>query len=137
MTAMLAATLIVVSTTDIGGLPALPAICIGFLAPNADLLWHALRRGGRAPVRIYGRTDTSFYDLDADVIERGPAAVVVLTRDRPPVMATIEPVRDGESFTAVPADARRGAPVPAEDRRRRRRRGARPRPPERHRDRAA
>jgi hypothetical protein len=105
MTAMLSATLIVVSTTDIGGLPALPAICIGFLAPNADLLWHALRRGGRAPVRIYGRTDSSFYDLDADVIERGSGAVVVLTRDRPPVMATIEPVRDGESFTAVPADA--------------------------------
>ena len=105
MTAMLSATLIVVSTTDVDGLPALPAICIGFLAPNADLLWHALRRGGRAPVRIYGRTDSSFYDLDADVIERGPEAVVVLTRDRPPVMATIEPVRDGESFTAVPADA--------------------------------
>jgi hypothetical protein len=105
MTAMLAATLIIVSTTDIDGLPALPAICIGFLLPNADLLWQALRRGGRAPVRIYGRTDTSFYDLDADVIERGPEAVVVLTRDRPPVMATIEPAREGESFTAVSAEA--------------------------------
>ena len=105
MTAMLSATLIIVSTTDVGGLPALPAICIGFLLPNADLLWHALRRRGRAPVRIYGRTDASFYDLDADVIERGRASVVVLTRDQPPVMATIEPVRDGESFPAEPPGA--------------------------------
>jgi hypothetical protein len=104
MTSMLSLTLIVVSTTDIDGLPALPAVCIGFLLPNADRVWHALRRRGRAPVRIYGRTDTSFYDLDADVIERGPAAVVVLTRDRPPVMATIEPVRDGDSFPAVPTE---------------------------------
>ena len=56
-------------------------------------------------MRIYGRTDTSFYDLDADVIERGQEAVVVLTRDRPPVMATIEPARDGDSFAAVTADA--------------------------------
>ena len=53
-------------------------------------------------MRIYGRTDARFYDLDADVIERGPAAVVVLTRDKPPVMATIEPVREGDSFAAVP-----------------------------------
>ena len=105
MTALLGATLILVSTTDVGGLPALPAVCLGFLLPNADLILHALRRRGQAPVRIYGRTDTSFYDLEADVIERGRDAVVVLTRDRPPVMATIEPVRVGDSFQAVPLEA--------------------------------
>jgi hypothetical protein len=104
MTALIGCTLILAVTTDVGGLPALPAVAFGFLLANADLLWHALRRRGRAPVRIYGRTDASFYDLDADVIERGQAAVVVLTRDRPPVMATIEPVRAGDSFPTRSAD---------------------------------
>ena len=105
MTALIGCTLVLAATTDVGGLPALPAVAFGFLLANADLIWHALRRRGRAPVRIYGRTDARFYDLDADVIERGQAAVVVLTRDRPPVMATIEPAREGDSFPAVPADA--------------------------------
>ena len=104
MAGLLGVTLILVSTTDVGGLPALPAVCLGFLLPNADLIWHALRRRGQAPVRIYGRTDTSFYDLEADVIERGHSAIVVLTRDRPPVMATIEPVREGDSFPALPPE---------------------------------
>ena len=71
MTALIGVTLILAVTTDVGGLPALPAVAFGFLLANADLIWHALRRRGRAPVRIYGRTDTDFYDLDADVIERG------------------------------------------------------------------
>ena len=45
MCACLAATLILVWSWDsIAGLPALPAICLGFLVPNADLLWHDLRR---------------------------------------------------------------------------------------------
>jgi len=105
MTALIGCTLALAVATDVGGLPALPAIAIGFLLANADLIWHALRRGGRAPVRIYGRTDASFYDLEADVIERGQAAVVVLTRDRPPVMATIEPVREGDSFAAMTAES--------------------------------
>ena len=48
MTALLGATLILATTTDISGLPALPAICIGFLLPNADLLWRELRRPQRA-----------------------------------------------------------------------------------------
>jgi hypothetical protein len=104
MTALIGVTLILAVTTDVGGLPALPAVAFGFLLANADLIWHALRRRGRAPVRIYGRTDTNFYDLDADVIERGRAAVVVLTRDRPPVMGTIEPVRAGDSFPARTVD---------------------------------
>jgi hypothetical protein len=104
MTALIGCTLTLAVATDVGGLPALPAIAFGFLLANADLIWHALRRRGHAPVRIYGRTDTSFYDLEADVIERGHGAVVVLTRDRPPVMATIEPVRNGDSFPAEPAE---------------------------------
>jgi len=102
MTALLGATLIVTATTDVSGLPALPAICIGFLLPNADILWTALRRRGRAPARIYGRTDAQFYDLDADVIERTPSRVVLLTRDRPPVTASVEPVNPGDAFTVEP-----------------------------------
>ena len=43
MTALLGATLILTATTDVAGLPALPAICFGFLLPNADLLWRELR----------------------------------------------------------------------------------------------
>ena len=44
MTALLGATLVLTATTDVSGLPALPAICIGFLLPNADLLWRQLKR---------------------------------------------------------------------------------------------
>ena len=43
MTACLSLTLILTIATDVNGLPALPAICIGFLLPNADLLWRELR----------------------------------------------------------------------------------------------
>ena len=43
MTALLGATLILTATTDVDGLPALPAICVGFLLPNADLLWRQFR----------------------------------------------------------------------------------------------
>jgi hypothetical protein len=31
---------------DLNGLPALPAVALGFLVPNADLLWKSLRRDG-------------------------------------------------------------------------------------------
>jgi hypothetical protein len=44
MVALLGLTLVLTATTDVAGLPALPAICIGFLLPNADLLWRAIRR---------------------------------------------------------------------------------------------
>lgn len=44
MTALLGTTLLLAATTDVSGLPALPAICVGFLLPNADLLWRELRR---------------------------------------------------------------------------------------------
>ena len=43
MTALLGLTLVLTAYTDVAGLPALPAICLGFLLPNADLLWRALR----------------------------------------------------------------------------------------------
>ena len=44
MVAMLAVTLILTSVLDINGLPALPAISLGFLLPNADLLWRTWRK---------------------------------------------------------------------------------------------
>jgi hypothetical protein len=43
MTGLLALTLIGTVVFDVRGLPALPAVCIGFLVPNADLLWRVLR----------------------------------------------------------------------------------------------
>jgi hypothetical protein len=49
MTALLGATLVLVSTwDDITGLPALPAVCLGFLLPNADLLWSNVRQTWRS-----------------------------------------------------------------------------------------
>ena len=45
MTALLAATLVLVwAWDDVAGLPALPAVCLGFLVPNADLIWRNARR---------------------------------------------------------------------------------------------
>jgi hypothetical protein len=44
-----------------GGLPALPAISVGFLLPNLDLIWRRVRselRTGRQPVRIGRRPET-------------------------------------------------------------------------------
>jgi hypothetical protein len=102
-TALLGATLIASSLAD-EGLPALPAICLGYLLPNADLLWTALRRHGRAPGRIYGRGPEDFYDLHADVIERAPARIVLLTRERPPRTAVVEAGRlelDGDQVGDV------------------------------------
>lgn len=46
---------------DLSGLPALPAVAIGFLLPNADLLWARLRGqpglGDRAEVAVDGTAD--------------------------------------------------------------------------------
>ena len=36
---------------DLGGLPGLPAIALGFLVPNVDLLWRALRARASARAR--------------------------------------------------------------------------------------
>ena len=53
MTALLAVTLALVwSWDDVAGLPALPAVCLGFLLPNADLLWRDARTAWR------GRADS-------------------------------------------------------------------------------
>ena len=43
MTSLLSATLLLVYLWDTSGLPALPAVCFGFLLPNLDLLWHNAR----------------------------------------------------------------------------------------------
>ena len=43
MTAFLAITLVLVFEWNVLGLPALPAVCLGFLVPNADLLWQHVR----------------------------------------------------------------------------------------------
>jgi hypothetical protein len=43
MTAGLALTLVATYAFDLGGLPGLPGIALGFLAPNADVLWRSLR----------------------------------------------------------------------------------------------
>ena len=102
MSGLIACTLILSVKID-RGLPALPAIAFGFLLANADLLWHALRRRGRAPVHIYSRAGV--YDLGADVIERMPAKIVLLTREHPPVTATIQPVRSEDRFPVDQADA--------------------------------
>jgi hypothetical protein len=39
MTGLLSLTLVIIWEWDVAGLPALPAVCLGFLAPNADRLW--------------------------------------------------------------------------------------------------
>jgi len=46
MVGLLGLTLILTISFEINGLPALPAIAIGFLLPNADLLWKAWRERG-------------------------------------------------------------------------------------------
>ncbi len=48
MTAFLSTTLVLVWWADTSGLPALPAVCLGFLVPNADLLWRDGRRAWAA-----------------------------------------------------------------------------------------
>lgn len=44
LTASLGGTMALVTWLEVGGLPALPLLSIGFLVPNADLLWRAVRR---------------------------------------------------------------------------------------------
>ncbi len=44
MVACLGATIAITVWADVAGLPALPALSIGFLVPNADLIWRQLRR---------------------------------------------------------------------------------------------
>jgi len=44
MTAAIAVTLVATYVFDLNGLPALPAVALGFLLPNADLLWARARQ---------------------------------------------------------------------------------------------
>jgi hypothetical protein len=44
MVVLLALTLVFAAAFDVSGLPALPAVSLGFLLPNADLLWQRWRR---------------------------------------------------------------------------------------------
>jgi len=46
MVALLTLTLILTTAFDVSGLPALPAIALGFLLPNVDLIWRAWRERG-------------------------------------------------------------------------------------------
>jgi hypothetical protein len=43
MTGFLGLTLALTAAFDIAGLPALPAVALGFLLPNADLIWRSVR----------------------------------------------------------------------------------------------
>jgi hypothetical protein len=49
-TALLGLTLVLAIVLDLNGLPALPAVSLGFLLPNADLLWRAWPRRHRTGV---------------------------------------------------------------------------------------
>jgi hypothetical protein len=63
LVASLGATIALTVWLDLNGLPALPGIAIGFLLPNADLLWRRLRLrgqpgfGDRADVAVGGPAD--------------------------------------------------------------------------------
>jgi hypothetical protein len=46
MVGLLMLTLILTTLSDVSGLPALPAIAIGFLLPNLDLIWRGWRERG-------------------------------------------------------------------------------------------
>ncbi|HET6683274.1 MAG TPA: hypothetical protein VFG75_06220 [Gaiella sp.] len=49
MTLGLSLTLLATYVFDVGGLPALPGIALGFVLPNLDLLWRALRERSAPP----------------------------------------------------------------------------------------
>ena len=54
MTAALGLTMVLTTVWSTNGLPALPGISLGFLLPNADLLWRRLVRSGQAPLEASG-----------------------------------------------------------------------------------
>jgi hypothetical protein len=51
MVVCLSTTLALTYAFDLDGLPALPALSVGFVLPNADLLWRSLRTKGRGEHR--------------------------------------------------------------------------------------
>lgn len=59
MTLSFGATLALTVAYDIGGLPALPLLCLGFLLPNADLLWRRLRADNAWGSLSSGRSDAT------------------------------------------------------------------------------
>ena len=112
---LLGATLIVTATTDVSGLGA--AGDLHRLLPNADTFLTAprpawpgagadLRPHGRALLRPRRRRDR------ADV----PTKVVLLTREQPPVTATVEPVDRSDAFTVEPEPAGRASPAASRSR---------------------
>ena len=44
LTASIGGTMALATYFDVGGLPALPLLSLGFLLPNADILWRAVRQ---------------------------------------------------------------------------------------------
>jgi hypothetical protein len=48
LTASLGGTMALATAFDVDGLPALPLLCLGFLLPNVDLVWRAVRRKAQA-----------------------------------------------------------------------------------------
>ena len=48
LTASIGGTIALATLFDVGGLPALPGLALGFLLPNADLLWAAVRKARSA-----------------------------------------------------------------------------------------
>src|SRR5207237_275307 len=44
LTASVGGTMALATYFDVGGLPALPLLSLGFLLPNADILWRAVRQ---------------------------------------------------------------------------------------------
>jgi hypothetical protein len=51
LVASLGGTIALATWWEKDGLPALPLLCLGFLLPNADLLWRAVRRRGAGDAR--------------------------------------------------------------------------------------
>ena len=76
MTLSFGATMALATAYDVYGLPALPLLCLGFLAPNADLLWRRVREDRQGPtapsrrlVRLVGMGRTNVV-VDDELIER-------------------------------------------------------------------
>ena len=56
LTASIGGTIALATLFDVGGLPALPLLSLGFLLPNADLLWSAVRKSRAAKGHRPSRT---------------------------------------------------------------------------------
>ncbi len=78
MTFGLGLTLVLTVWGDVAGLPALPAISLGFLVPNADLIWRSLRRRVRVG-GVQGAAIASY--LDAASRRDADAAAALVTDD--------------------------------------------------------